>query len=241
MEETCKICEGTGFRDHDCGDSTCGQEWERCDCCVPRPGDRARLNKRAKREMAASSPEHVAEFGDCVGVVEGYCQPGCPELDVRWEPSGLRYAYPPHHLELVERAKGQAMTREKSSVLEGLEDAVDVAKREKQAVNKVEFDDVRIAGVWSHDQQNLGFTIAWSSNIGFGELQMWTEADGSLQANTETMGREFVTALFQYMARTMRVMDSEVPSFACSCRGDGRGGHAEDCPKLEKSEDARQT
>jgi hypothetical protein len=42
------------------------------------------------------STAHVEEFGACDGVVVGACQghedePGL--VDVRWEPSGLRYAY----------------------------------------------------------------------------------------------------------------------------------------------------
>jgi hypothetical protein len=55
----------------------------------------------------ACSTAHIEEFGDCVGVVSGLTDynnvpPGHadyesdkvgPELDVRWEPSGLRYAY----------------------------------------------------------------------------------------------------------------------------------------------------
>lgn len=55
----------------------------------------------------ACSTGHIEEFGDCVGVVSGPTDYNNvprehadydpdkvgPELDVRWEPSGLRYAY----------------------------------------------------------------------------------------------------------------------------------------------------
>ena len=58
---------------------------------------------------------HVEEFGDCVGIVIGLtdnnnCSPDDanydpshtgPEVDVRWQPSNLRYAYPPEDLEEV--------------------------------------------------------------------------------------------------------------------------------------------
>jgi hypothetical protein len=56
------------------------------------------------------STAHVEEFGDCVGTVQGptdYNNDGeprdpakvGPEVDVRWQPSNLRYAYDPKHLE----------------------------------------------------------------------------------------------------------------------------------------------
>lgn len=81
-------------------------------------GDRVRLTEDAKYRIADNSPQHILEFGGCVGVVE--CQTDYnnygkandrnepydpkkvgPEFDVRWEPSGLRYAYRPDDLEKV--------------------------------------------------------------------------------------------------------------------------------------------
>jgi len=61
------------------------------------------------------SSAHVEEFGDCVGIVQGLmdynnCEPTDaaydpsktgPEVDVRWQPSNLRYAYHPSDLELI--------------------------------------------------------------------------------------------------------------------------------------------
>lgn len=59
---------------------------------------------------------HEREFGNCEGVVQGLVdyngglkpgQPGYdsnrvgPEVDVRWKPSNLRYAYHPEDLEIV--------------------------------------------------------------------------------------------------------------------------------------------
>jgi hypothetical protein len=62
-----------------------------------------------------SGKQHVREFGRCVGMVLGLldynnCKPGDPdydssklgpEVDVRWQPSNLRYGYDPEDLEIV--------------------------------------------------------------------------------------------------------------------------------------------
>lgn len=76
-------------------------------------GTRVRMSERLKRAFRDSgSGRHVAEFGDCEGVVIGpldynNCSPGDPgydaarvgpEVDVRWQPSGLRYGYHPDEL-----------------------------------------------------------------------------------------------------------------------------------------------
>lgn len=68
-------------------------------------GDRVRMSEALKARFRANGGEdHVAEFGECVGVVEGSLDYGTqkgPEVDVRWEPSRLRYGYHPDDLELV--------------------------------------------------------------------------------------------------------------------------------------------
>ena len=50
----------------------------------------------------ACSWEHVKEFEDCTGIVIGPVEWGSgtsgPEVDVRWQPSNLRYAYLPDRL-----------------------------------------------------------------------------------------------------------------------------------------------
>lgn len=70
-------------------------------------------------ECIGCSRAHVKEFGDCVGVVVGLmdlnnCPPGDPnyedskvgpELDVRWQPSRLKYGYHPKYLTLVTSVK----------------------------------------------------------------------------------------------------------------------------------------
>jgi hypothetical protein len=51
------------------------------------------------RECYECSSAHVIEFGDCIGLVEDLVQPNCPEVNVRWLPSRLRYGYDPKYLE----------------------------------------------------------------------------------------------------------------------------------------------
>jgi hypothetical protein len=48
------------------------------------------------------STDHIEEFGECEGIVEGPMYPGWPEVDVRWQPSNSRFGYKPEHLELVD-------------------------------------------------------------------------------------------------------------------------------------------
>lgn len=63
-----------------------------------KPGTRVRMSAALKERLAVNSAEHVEEFGECVGVVIGQAEGDWPEVDVRWEPSGLRYAYLPSDL-----------------------------------------------------------------------------------------------------------------------------------------------
>jgi hypothetical protein len=67
-------------------------------------GTWVRLNEAFK--ALPQMREHVAEFGLCRGQVIGptFTDPvvdQAPEVDVRWQPSGLRYAYAPEHLEVI--------------------------------------------------------------------------------------------------------------------------------------------
>lgn len=70
-----------------------------------KPGDIVRMNAACKKALfKTGSHDHVKEFGRCVGEVIGPTDYGNqlgPELDVRWKPSNLRYAYAPAHLQLV--------------------------------------------------------------------------------------------------------------------------------------------
>jgi hypothetical protein len=72
-------------------------------------GKKVRMTEAFKKLLTgerrfSDSPDHVEEFGHCVGTVEclvDYGEFQGPEVDVRW-PSGFRYAYPPDGLEVVE-------------------------------------------------------------------------------------------------------------------------------------------
>ena len=71
-----------------------------------KPGTKVRMTEELKRVFRLNNcAAHVEEFGDCVGIVEGpvdYGTTSGPELDVRWQPSNLRYAYDPKYLRIVE-------------------------------------------------------------------------------------------------------------------------------------------
>lgn len=64
-----------------------------------------RMTGKCKEKLVANGcAGHVEEFGNCVGVVLGpvdYGDTVGPEVDVRWQPSRLRYAYHPSDLEEV--------------------------------------------------------------------------------------------------------------------------------------------
>ena len=46
--------------------------------------------------------EHIKEFGDCIGTIVPKKEPyiDWPEVEVMWEPSGLKYLYLPENLEI---------------------------------------------------------------------------------------------------------------------------------------------
>ena len=66
------------------------------------PGTKVRMGEALKQQLVANGgAEHVEEFGECVGVVEGLVNYGTeqgPDVDVRWQPSNLRYGYHPEEL-----------------------------------------------------------------------------------------------------------------------------------------------
>lgn len=53
-------------------------------------------------ECWGCSLDHIKEFGDCIGIVLGPSNPGWVEVDVKWQPSNLKYCYDPKHLVEVE-------------------------------------------------------------------------------------------------------------------------------------------
>jgi hypothetical protein len=71
-------------------------------------GDRVRMSDafKAINRDNENVNAHIAEFGNCIGIVEGSAYDADeeyqgPELDVRWQPSKLRYSYDPINLTLV--------------------------------------------------------------------------------------------------------------------------------------------
>lgn len=70
------------------------------------PGTKVRMSDEHKQQLIINDcKQHVEEFGNCVGIVEGpvdYNGVQGPEVDVRWEPSKLRYGYHPDSLVIVE-------------------------------------------------------------------------------------------------------------------------------------------
>jgi len=71
-----------------------------------KPGDLVKMSASYKKRIKKGIPDHLKEFGHCCGIVEGPVDYGSqkgPELDVRWNPSRLRYGYAPKDLCLVDR------------------------------------------------------------------------------------------------------------------------------------------
>lgn len=75
-------------------------------------GFKVKMNKHFKDILVNARPfsseEHIEEFGDCIGTIVGWVDYGSqlgPEVDVRWQPSNLRYAYHPINLDLVEQSE----------------------------------------------------------------------------------------------------------------------------------------
>jgi hypothetical protein len=64
-------------------------------------GDFVKMTQSCKDALINNDcEEHVKEFGECIGIVEGYVDYGNskgPEVDVRWLPMGLRYGYDPEN------------------------------------------------------------------------------------------------------------------------------------------------
>ncbi len=58
-------------------------------------GSLVKLNQSIKEKYISNGcQDHIQEFGDCIGLVVGYMFPDTEEfVDVRWQPSNLRYGY----------------------------------------------------------------------------------------------------------------------------------------------------
>lgn len=68
-----------------------------------KPGYVVRMSEPFKRKMRANgSQRHIAEFGECYGIVRDIMDWGHrikgPEWNVFWQPSNLKYCYHPNDL-----------------------------------------------------------------------------------------------------------------------------------------------
>lgn len=82
-------------------------------------GTKVRMSQSIKRTLIKNGcKKHVDEFGECIGVVEGQVNFGTqkgPEVDVRWAPSHLRYAYHPRELEVLSKEESRVFFIDKTS------------------------------------------------------------------------------------------------------------------------------
>ena len=69
------------------------------------PNTKVKMSEDLKKDLLSNGCyEHVVEFGDCIGIVQGTAD-GFNDphlLDIRWQPSNLRYAYFDYHLIIME-------------------------------------------------------------------------------------------------------------------------------------------
>lgn len=62
-------------------------------------GDSVKMSNSLKQSLIEmGGKDHVNEFGDCIGVVEDKVWIDGNAINVRWQPSGLRYMYDPETL-----------------------------------------------------------------------------------------------------------------------------------------------
>lgn len=66
-------------------------------------GAKVRLTYAAKLAYIENDcEEHIREFGNCIGIIVGYPFPNDTScVDVRWQPSNLRYCYLLDELEVI--------------------------------------------------------------------------------------------------------------------------------------------
>jgi hypothetical protein len=62
-------------------------------------GTKVKMSEELKQMFINNDcKDHVDEFGDCIGFVEDKMFEDGDEVNVRWQPSGLRYGNDPQHL-----------------------------------------------------------------------------------------------------------------------------------------------
>ncbi len=77
-------------------------------------GDKVKMSEMFKAKMMGKSSDHITEFGNCEGYVGDLIFPDIEdsEVDVYWEPSGLKYGYDTKDL-----VKVMDMNRSKEDIL----------------------------------------------------------------------------------------------------------------------------
>jgi hypothetical protein len=62
-------------------------------------GTKVKMSEELKQSFINNDcQDHVDEFGDCIGLVEDKIDQYSNDVNVRWQPSGLRYGYDPEYL-----------------------------------------------------------------------------------------------------------------------------------------------
>jgi hypothetical protein len=68
------------------------------------PGTKVKMSEELKQGLIEMDcKDHVDEFGDCIGIVEDKVWEYDDIINVRWQPSGLRYMYNPKTLIIWEK------------------------------------------------------------------------------------------------------------------------------------------
>ena len=104
----------------------------------PVKGLRVKMSDELKQSLISNdSRDHVKEFGNCIGVIEGYIDGSSEEdVDVRWEPSKLRYGYPLKKLIIIREGLLESDLLEVASVLSISAAHAQIAKEENGAKNR---------------------------------------------------------------------------------------------------------
>lgn len=126
--------------------------------------------------MAGESKDHVEEFKDCIGIVEGPSYPNGegPEVDVRWIPSNLKYGYHPDNLEKSSKEDYLRKSIEESGFVYFVDaskknypiirikvsEIVNVKKGNKIGICKVEIPS-KYSSYFQHTQDT---TLVWNDN-----------------------------------------------------------------------------
>lgn len=72
-------------------------------------------------------------------------------------------------------------------------------------VNKINLE-ITLVSIGGNPEINNGnIRIHWSSDIGFGICDIYVKKDGTLEADTETMGKEFLKKLLALLSEKIKI------------------------------------